>query len=45
MIETPSDKIQETVYEEATIPRKTRRRTRNVGTTEIGPLMQVETRD
>ena len=45
MIETPSDKIQETVYEEATTPRRTRRRTRNVETTETGPLMQVETRD
>ena len=45
MIETPSDKIQETVYEEATPPRRTRRRTRNVETTETGPLMQVETRD
>ncbi|GKS69278.1 hypothetical protein W03_12820 [Nitrosomonas sp. PY1] len=45
MVETPSEKIQETIYEGTATPKRTRRRARNVETTEIGPLMQVETRD
>ena len=43
MIETPPEKV-EIVTEDIIIPKRPRRKIKDVTATETGPLMQVETR-
>lgn len=44
MIETPPEKV-EAAIEETIIPKRSRRKIKDVAATETGPLMQVETRE